>query len=171
MSVQALQGMKDHAEELLNVITADTMLPDWAEFKIARASQSLTSVFEYMNHGEGALKQAKTAKVDIKPLRGKVRFYVLQAQGNHFKAKEIPARASNFWARVGKVIDNVRDENGNLIFYGMPSGSPDDVVVECTRGGMAFSLRFEAQYNEPGLDILDHLKALKKAFVAEGIAF
>lgn len=53
MSVQALESMRDHAEELLQKIGSETPLPDWVESKLARASQSLLDVYEYMAHGHG----------------------------------------------------------------------------------------------------------------------
>lgn len=53
MSVQALQSMRDHAEDLLNRVDHGTPLPDWAEAKLTRAAQSLNDVYEYMSHGKG----------------------------------------------------------------------------------------------------------------------
>jgi hypothetical protein len=179
MSVQALQGMKDHAQELLNVITADTMLPDWAEFSIARASQSLTNVFEYMNHGEGALKQAK---VDIKQNGTKVRLTVLQAgQGNFMKVKDVSDRADDF----GDKVDEALGMSGVFLKWEFDNPS-SPIFIESTRGGLAFSVRVQAELdtqNEmrrrnrlPGVDytsVFDPsvLKLLRDAFKAQGIAF
>ena len=53
MSVQSLQSMKDHAEELLTRVDHGTRLPDWVEAKLTRAAQSLNDVYEYMSHGKG----------------------------------------------------------------------------------------------------------------------
>ena len=53
MSVQALQSMRDHAEDLLSRVNHNTRLPDWAEAKLTRAAQSLNDVYEYMSHGKG----------------------------------------------------------------------------------------------------------------------
>jgi hypothetical protein len=53
MSVQALEAMREHAEELLQKIDSGTPLPDWVEAKITRASESLLDVYEYMAHGHG----------------------------------------------------------------------------------------------------------------------
>lgn len=53
MSVQALQSMRDHAEDLLSRVDHGTPLPDWAESKLTRAAQSLNDVYEYMSHGKG----------------------------------------------------------------------------------------------------------------------
>ena len=61
MSVQALESMREHAEELLQKIDSGTPLPDWVESKLARASQSLLDVYEYMAHGHG--KQARQQKL------------------------------------------------------------------------------------------------------------
>jgi len=58
MSVQGLQSMRDHAEDLLGQINNETPLPDWVEAKITRAAQDLNDVYEYMNHGYGQ-KSAK----------------------------------------------------------------------------------------------------------------
>ena len=168
MSVQALQGMRDHADELLNVITADTMLPDWAEFKIARASQSLTSVFEYMNHGEGALKQAqtdRTAKVEYKQVGEMVRLTVLQAgQGKFLKAVEVQRRASVFQDKVERAIE----DSGLFRRWKM-----EDVWIESTRGGLAFSMTFDAKLIEDITNVYtsSFSKPLKDAFKAQGIAF
>lgn len=63
MSVQALESMREHAEELLQEIESDTPLPDWVESKLARASQSLLDVYEYMAHGQGR----KTAQKKLLP--------------------------------------------------------------------------------------------------------
>lgn len=51
MSVQALNSMMEHSEMLLEMIDADTPLPDWVEYKLAQASGMLTAVLEYMKHG------------------------------------------------------------------------------------------------------------------------
>ena len=53
MSVQGLQSLKDHAEDLLGQVGNDTPLPDWVEAKITRAAQAINDVYEYMNHGRG----------------------------------------------------------------------------------------------------------------------
>jgi hypothetical protein len=53
MSVQALQSMRDHAEDLLSRVDHGTRLPDWVEAKLTRAAQSLNDVYEYMSHGKG----------------------------------------------------------------------------------------------------------------------
>ena len=53
MSVQALQSMRDHAEDLLSRVDHGSMLPDWVEAKLTRAAQSLNDVYEYMSHGKG----------------------------------------------------------------------------------------------------------------------
>lgn len=59
MSVQALESMRDHAEELLQKIDSETPLPDWVEAKLTKASQSLLDVYEYMAHGHGGKTAAK----------------------------------------------------------------------------------------------------------------
>lgn len=53
MSVQALQSMRDHAEDLLSRVDHGSRLPDWVEAKLTRAAQSLNDVYEYMSHGKG----------------------------------------------------------------------------------------------------------------------
>ncbi len=53
MSVQALESMRDHAEELLQKIDSGTPLPDWVEAKLTRAALNLEDVYEYMAHGHG----------------------------------------------------------------------------------------------------------------------
>lgn len=53
MSVQALQAMKDHAEELLARVDGGVNLPDWVEAKLTEASSKLNDVYEYMSHGHG----------------------------------------------------------------------------------------------------------------------
>ena len=63
MSVQALRSMRDHAEYLMSRVQMDTSLPDWVESKLARASQSLNDVYEYMSHGKGMVLASKTAKL------------------------------------------------------------------------------------------------------------
>lgn len=58
MSVQALNSMLEHSEMLLDMIDANTPLPDWVEYKLAQASGMLTAVLEYMKHGAHVSKKA-----------------------------------------------------------------------------------------------------------------
>jgi len=58
MSVQALNSMMEHSEMLLDMIDADTPLPDWVEYKLAQSSGMLTAVLEYMKHGAQVSKKA-----------------------------------------------------------------------------------------------------------------
>lgn len=53
MTVANLRGLSEHAEELLEIIGSDTILPDWVESKIDRAAAGLLDVYEYLMHGEG----------------------------------------------------------------------------------------------------------------------
>ena len=64
MSTQALESMREHAEELLQKIGPETPLPDWVESKLARASQSLLDVYEYMAHGHGKKTAAKQGQYE-----------------------------------------------------------------------------------------------------------
>ena len=61
MSVQALQSLKDHSEDLLGQIGHNTPLPDWVEAKLTRAAQTINDVYEYMNHGQGQTIEAEEA--------------------------------------------------------------------------------------------------------------
>jgi hypothetical protein len=51
MSIQALQSMKDHADDLLDLLDRNTPLPDWVEAKLTEAATQLNNVYEYMTHG------------------------------------------------------------------------------------------------------------------------
>ena len=59
MSVQALQSMRDHAEDLLGQVQYTSDLPDWVEAKLTRAAQTLNDVYEYMNHGKGQYRKLR----------------------------------------------------------------------------------------------------------------
>lgn len=52
MSVQNLRSIHSHAAKMLEVMDANTALPDWVESKISRASGQILDVFEYFQHGE-----------------------------------------------------------------------------------------------------------------------
>lgn len=109
----------------------------------------------------------KTAKVEMRPAgRGTVRFYVLQAQGNSIDSSKIPNKVVEFQKKVARALEM----SGVLFLMGSPM-TQRTVWVESTRGGIAFSVRFDAELVDPDSDVYDHFDALKKAFKSQGIAF
>lgn len=109
----------------------------------------------------------KTAKVELRNAgRGTVRFYVLQAQGNSLDSSKIPNKVVEFQKKVARALEM------SGVFQRMSTPMTQRTVwVESTRGGIAFSVRFDAELVDPDADIYDHFGALKKAFKSQGIAF
>jgi len=109
----------------------------------------------------------KTAKVELKNAgNGNVRFYVLQAQGGAIDSRQIPDKVAQFQMKVQRALEM------SGVFEPMSTPMTRRVVyVESTRGGIAFSVRFDAQLTDPDTKWYDHDKALKAAFKSQGIAF
>lgn len=111
------------------------------------------------------IEKAKTAAVSYKQHGEMVRLTVLQAgQGKFLKAVEVQRRASVFQDKVGTALKNSR------LFL---RWKLEDVWIESTRGGLAFSMTFDAKLVEEITNVYDRPfnKPLKDAFKAQGIAF
>jgi hypothetical protein len=110
-------------------------------------------------------KTVKTAKVEYKQHGEMVRLTILQAgQGKFLKADEVQKRAAVFQDKVGTALKN----SGLFLRWKL-----EDVWIESTRGGLAFSMTLDAKLKEEITDVYDRSfsKPLKDAFKSQGIAF
>jgi len=113
----------------------------------------------------GMFASTKTAKVEYKQHGEMVRLTILQAgQGKFLKAIEVQKRASVFQDKVGTALKN----SGLFLRWKL-----EDVWIESTRGGLAFSMTLDAKLKEEITDVYDNAfsKPLKAAFKSQGIAF
>jgi hypothetical protein len=113
----------------------------------------------------GMFASTKTAKVEYKQHGEMVRLTILQAgQGKFLKAIEVQKRAAVFQDKVGTALKN----SGLFLRWKL-----EDVWIESTRGGLAFSMTFDAKLREEITDVYDRSfsKPLKDAFKSQGIAF
>jgi hypothetical protein len=113
----------------------------------------------------GMFASTKTAKVEYKQHGEMVRLTILQAgQGKFLKADEVQKRAAVFQDKVGTALKN----SGLFLRWKL-----EDVWIESTRGGLAFSMTLDAKLKEEITDVYDRSfsKPLKDAFKSQGIAF
>ena len=86
--------------------------------------------------------------------------YVLQA-GSSYNPSLVPSEAKDFCDRVNLVGQNLSN------YFVSWHADIQNVRLECTRAGLAYTVRLEAELLDENAD---WFKAMKKAFKAQGIS-
>ena len=105
-------------------------------------------------------KQTKNAKVDIKQRGKTLSLYVLQAFGSYNPAL-VPGEAKDFCDRVNLVGQNLSD---HFVSW---HAVLQNVRLECTRAGLAYSVRLQVELIDENAD---WFKEMKQWFKYYGIS-